>query len=307
MRRMHGLMMDFPLTLTAIFRRAETLFGPRAIVSRLPDRSLHRYTYADFTARTRRLIRALADLGIRPGDRVATLAWNHHQHLEAYFAAPLAGAVLHTLNLRLHPDELAYIVNHAEDRALIVDQSLLPVYECIRARVNIPTVIVVGAAPEGTIGYEALVAGTPPADDLPEPDEADAAALCYTTGTTGRPKGVLFSHRSLTLHSLGLCLPDAIAIGEGDVVLPIVPMFHANAWGFPHACTMTGSGMVLPGPLPRSGERAGPAGARAGDDLGGRADDLDGRAPGARRGADTVRPVGAALRARGRRGARAAR
>jgi len=247
MRRMRGLMMDFPLTLTAIFRRAEMLFGARAIVTRLPDRSVHRGTYADFTGRTRRLMRALADLGIRPGDRVATLAWNHHQHLETYFAVPLSGAVLHTLNLRLHPDELAYIVNHAEDRALVVDQSLLPLYERIRSRVNIPTVIVIGDAPDGTVGYETLVAQTPPVAELPALAEPDAAVLCYTTGTTGRPKGVLFSQRSLTLHTIGLCLPDALDIGERDVVLPVVPMFHANAWGFPFSCTMSGSGMVLPG------------------------------------------------------------
>ena len=248
MRRMRGLMMDFPLTLGTIFRRAETLFGAREIVTRLPDRSVRRCTYADFAARARRLAGALRALGVQPGDRVATLGWNHQQHLETYFAVPLSGAVLHTLNLRLHPDELAYIVNHADDRALVVDESLLPLYERIRSRVNVPIVIVVGAAADGTIDYETLVDGTRTAAELHEADERDAAALCYTTGTTGRPKGVLFSHRSLALHALGLCLPDALDIGERDVVLPIVPMFHVNAWGFPHACTMAGSGLVLPGP-----------------------------------------------------------
>ena len=185
---MHGLMMDFPLTLSAIFRRAESLFRRREIVSRLADASLHRYTYADFTDRARRLAQALLDLGIRPGDRVATLAWNHGWHLEAYFGIPLVGGVLHTLNLRLHPDELAYIVNHAEDRAILVDESLLPLWEQVRPKVNVPICIVVGASKPvatGDLEYESLVAKTQPAGDLPDPDERSAAAMCYATGTTG--------------------------------------------------------------------------------------------------------------------------
>jgi fatty-acyl-CoA synthase len=247
---MQGLMMDFPLTLTAIFRRAETLSGEREIVSRRPDRTLHRYRYHDFADRTRRLVRALHTLGVRPGDRVATLAWSHSQHLEMYFAAPLAGAVLHTLNLRLHPDELAYIVNHAEDRVLIVDASLAPLYERIRARVDVPAVVVVGdaASIDGALDYESLVEATPAATDLPELDERSAAVMCYTTGTTGRPKGVVYSHRSLVLHSFGACLPDVLSIAESDVVMPAVPMFHANAWGFPFACAMVGAKLALPGP-----------------------------------------------------------
>src|SRR5437667_4912928 len=143
---MQGLMMDFPLTLAPIFRRAETLSPDREIVSRRPDRTLHRYSYRDFAERTRRLVRVLQDLGVTRGDRVATLAWSHSQHLEAYFAAPLAGAVLHTLNLRLHPDELAYVINHAEDRVLIVDASLVYLFASIRNRVNVATVIVIGEA-----------------------------------------------------------------------------------------------------------------------------------------------------------------
>jgi fatty-acyl-CoA synthase len=248
---MNGLMMDFPLTLSAIFRRAEQMFGPREIVSRLPDKSIHRYTVADWAPRTRRLARALLDLGIRPPDRVATLGWNHGPHLEAYFGIPLVGGVLHTLNLRLHPDELAYIVNHAGDRAVLVDESLLPLWEQVRPQVNVPIVIVVGATKpvaEGYLEYEALLAKTAPATDLPDPDERDAVAMCYTTGTTGAPKGVLYSHRALTLHTLGLSINSVMGIHETDTVMPVVPMFHANAWGMPFAAVMNGSKLVMPGP-----------------------------------------------------------
>lgn len=247
---MHGLMMDFPLTLAAIFRRAETLSPDREIVSRRPDRTLHRYRYRDFANRTRRLVRVLQNLGVRPGDRVATLAWSHSQHLETYFAAPLSGAILHTLNLRLHPDELAYVVNHAGDRVLIVDASLAPLFAQIRASVKIPTVITIGdkGPLDGAVDYESAIAGAEPVAELPEIEERSAAVMCYTTGTTGRAKGVLYSHRSLVLHSLGICLPDVLSIGECDVVLPAVPMFHANAWGFPFACAMVGAKLVMPGP-----------------------------------------------------------
>jgi fatty-acyl-CoA synthase len=250
---MTGLMMDYPLTLSTIFRRAETLYAGREVVTRLADKSLHRTTYGEFAARTRRLARALCGLGIRPGDRVATLGWNHLQHLEAYFGIPLAGAVLHTLNLRLHPDELAYIVNHAEDRAVLVDESLLPLWEQVRRQVKVPITIVVGATktpPDGSLDYESLLASSEPAplDDRADPDERDAAAMCYTTGTTGNPKGVLYSHRALALHTLAICLADSIALTERDVVTPVVPMFHANAWGLPFACVMVGAKMAMPGP-----------------------------------------------------------
>lgn len=249
MHRMHGLMMDFPLTLTAIFRRAEVFAANREIVTRLPDKTLHRYRYRDLAARTRRLVRVLQELGVAPGDRVATLAWNHYQHLEAYFAVPLAGAVLHTLNLRLHPDELAYIVNHARDRVLIVDASLVPLFERVRPRVEIQHVIVVGgdATLPGAIDYETALANAAPVDNLPDLDERSAAAMCYTTGTTGRAKGVVYTHRSIVLHSFGICLPDVLGIGERDAVMPAVPMFHANGWGLPYACAMVGARLVLPG------------------------------------------------------------
>jgi fatty-acyl-CoA synthase len=248
---MHGLMMDYPLTLHAILRRAETLFGPHEIVTRAADKSLHRTTFGDFALRARRLATALRTLGIRPGDRVATLGWNHAQHLEAYFGIPLAGAVLHTLNLRLHPDELAYIVNHAGDRAVLVDETLLPLWEQVRPNVNVPIAIVVAASkpmPGSYLEYESLLAAHAPAHDAQDPDERDAAAMCYTTGTTGKPKGVLYSHRSLVLHTFGLCVNHCMAISETDVVTPVVPMFHANAWGLPFACMMMGAKIVMPGP-----------------------------------------------------------
>jgi fatty-acyl-CoA synthase len=247
---MTGLMMDYPLTLSTIFRRGETLFRGREIVTRLPDASLHRYTFGDFAARTRRLAGALCRLGIRPGDRVATLGWSHSQHLEAYFAIPLMGGVLHTLNLRLHPEELAYIVNDAGDRALLVDENLLPLWNQVQPLVNVPAVIVVGASgpvPAGALEYEALLADAAPVPDVEDGDERGAAAMCYTTGTTGKPKGVLYTHRSLVLHTFGLALNHCMGIGEHDTVTPVVPMFHANAWGLPYACVMMGAKIVMPG------------------------------------------------------------
>ena len=248
---MNGLMMDYPLTLSTIFRRAETIYRRREIVSRLADKSIHRYTMGEFAHRARKLARVLIDLGIEPGDRVATLGWNHGPHLEAYFGIPLMGAVLHTLNLRLHPDELAYIVNHADDRAILVDESLLPLWEQVRPSVNVPATIVVGATrPVAStyLEYEALIAKSEPARELADPDERAAAAMCYTTGTTGSPKGVLYSHRSLVLHTLGLSLDHCMGIREHDVVLPVVPMFHANAWGMPFSAVMVGAKFVMPGP-----------------------------------------------------------
>jgi fatty-acyl-CoA synthase len=247
---MNGLMMDFPLTLAAIFRRAETLFGGRSIASRRPDRTMHRHRYTDFAVRARRLARALERLGVTPGDRVATLGWNHHQHLEAYFGIPMMGGVLHTLNLRLHPDELAYIVNHADDRVALVDHGLLPLWERVAPRTHVAhTIVVAGDAgtPPGYLEYEALLQDAEPVADTPDPDERSAAALCYTTGTTGRPKGVLYSHRALVLHTLGISLADGMGLRERDVVAPVVPMFHANAWGLPHAALMVGAALAMPG------------------------------------------------------------
>ena len=249
---MNGLMMDYQLTLPAILGRAEELFGHREIVTRLPDRSIHRYAYSDFVSRAKKLAVALENLGVEKGDRVATLCWNHRQHLEAYFGVPCRGAVLHTLNLRLHPDNLAYIVDHAEDKVLLVDENLLPLFEKFKDRVNLEHVVVVsenGAAPDGAYSYEALLEVADERDfRYPELDENAAMGMCYTSGTTGRPKGVVYSHRAIFLHSLGHMTADSIGMSEADCVLPVVPMFHANAWGLPYSATLTGAKQVFPGP-----------------------------------------------------------
>jgi fatty-acyl-CoA synthase len=242
---MDGLMMDFQLTLPPLLRRAETFFGDKEIVTRLPDRSFHRYTYRELARRSKQLAVALQKLGLERGDRVATLCWNHYQHLEAYFGVPCGGFVLHTLNIRLHPNDIGYIAAHGGDRALIVDRSLLPLYEEFKGDTDIEHVLVV----EDT--YEDLLASAA-ADEWRDPDldEGEAAAMCYTSGTTGRPKGVVYSHRSTILHALGVSSvsPLGRAIGEADVLLPVVPMFHANAWGYPYLAAMLGSKLVFPGP-----------------------------------------------------------
>jgi fatty-acyl-CoA synthase len=247
-----GRMMDFPLTFTHFLERVRTYFGRAEIVSRQPDKSLHRYTYADFYRRTCQLAHALTRLGVKPGDRVASLSWNHHRHLELYFAVPSMGAVIHTLNLRLHPNDLAYIARHAEDRVIVVDRSLLPLLEKFIASVpSIQHVIVIpddGPTPEGRLDYEKLLAPEQDSFAWPELDERSAAMLCYTSGTTGNPKGVLYSHRSSVLHAIALCMSDSFGIGEADAILPVVPMFHAAAWGMPHAAVFTGAKLVFPGP-----------------------------------------------------------
>jgi fatty-acyl-CoA synthase len=245
-------MMEYPLTLTHFLERGRRLYGRRTVVSRLPDGSFHRYTHAEFHQRTAQLASALVALGVKPGDRVATLSWNHYRHLEAYFAVPCIGAVLHTLNLRLHASELEYIANHASDRVVIVDRSLLPLFEAFRQRVpSIEHVIVVpddGPTPGDYVDYEAFIAGKPTQFDWPVLDENSGALMCYTSGTTGAPKGVLYSHRSTTLHTLMLCMVDAKGICEADTIMPVVSMFHANAWGIVHAAIAVGSNLVFPGP-----------------------------------------------------------
>jgi fatty-acyl-CoA synthase len=222
------------------------------VASRRADRSWHLTDYATVLARTHRLAGALRnELGLPPGVRVATLCWNHAEHLEVYLGAPSCGLVLHTLNLRLHPDDLAYIASHAGDRVLVADKSVWQLVDAIKARAGFAHLIAVGdgPTPEGAIEYEELLA-TQPADGLPfdDLDERSAAAMCYTSGTTGRPKGVVYSHRTIVLHSLSSAHADMLRLSERDVVLPVVPMFHANAWGLPYTCTMTGAAQVLPGP-----------------------------------------------------------
>ena len=254
---MNGLMMDYALTLPAMLRRTETLYGRKEISTRVsgpgaPSAGYHRYTYADFIDRAKKLAVALGGLGVEAGDRVATLAWNHHQHLEAYFGIPLSGGVLHTLNLRLHPDDLVYVIEHAEDKVLLIDQSLLPLLEPLRDRVGLEHVVVIsetGSAPQGMHDYEELLSGAEAESfEYPELDEKQAAAMCYTSGTTGRPKGVLYSHRAIALHSLGHLAVDTIGMSEADVALPVVPMFHANAWGLPFSAVLAGAKQVFPGP-----------------------------------------------------------
>jgi fatty-acyl-CoA synthase len=249
-------MMDFPLTLGPLLERAGNIFGRVEIVSRRPDRTLARTNYAEFRQRARRLARALTDAGLQRGDRVATLLWNHSAHLEAYFGVPVAGGVLHTLNVRLHPDEIAAIARHAGDRFLLVDDVLLPLYEQIRARVKFERVLVVPFGGEvisaglgaETLGYEEWLARA--GDDFipPQLDENDAATMCYTSGTTGLPKGVLYSHRALVLHSLASSTTDGFGIAQNDVALLVASMFHVNGWGVPYAAVMFGAKLVFPGP-----------------------------------------------------------
>jgi len=248
---MDGLMMQDPLTLVHFFDRARKYFAATEIVSRRPDKSIQRSTYGDFHRRAQKLANALTRLGVKPGERVATLAWNHGRHLEAYFAIPLCGGVLHTLNPRLSVQDIAYIINHADDSVVIVDDVLWGLWERIRPEVKPRHVIVWGhgqPAPEGAIDYEQLIESERPDFSPPRIDENDAAGLCYTSGTTGHPKGVLYSHRALVVHSLMSALQDSIGLAKSDVVLPVVPMFHVNAWGLPFTATMVGAKQVFPGP-----------------------------------------------------------
>ncbi|MGI9417673.1 MAG: long-chain-fatty-acid--CoA ligase [Geminicoccaceae bacterium] len=253
---LQGMIMDRPLLISSLLGYAETYFGEREIVSVTADDPVHRTNYRAVGRRARQLANVLAErFGIEPGDRVATLAWNDHRHLEIYYGVSGSGAVCHTINPRLFDDQIVYIVNHAADRLLFVDPMFWPLVQKLTP--DLPTlerIVVMTAAeamPEGSDGalcYETLLAGE--ADDFvwPELDETAASSLCYTSGTTGQPKGVLYHHRSTVLHSFSIALPNALGIGADDVVLPVVPMFHVNAWGLPYACPMTGAKMVMPGP-----------------------------------------------------------
>ncbi|MDQ2928282.1 MAG: long-chain fatty acid--CoA ligase [Pseudomonadota bacterium] len=248
-------MMDVPLSLNHLLERAGRMFAGNPIVSRLPDKSLRTHTYGEYHERTRRLAAALQSLGLKKGDRVATLCWNHYAHLECYFGIPAAGAVMHTLNLRLAPDEIGWIADDAEDRFLVVDDILLPLYRQFEGRHRFEKVIVFpfSGAPvdtgAGLLDYEALLAAADAsAFEYAAHDENDPVSMCYTSGTTGRPKGVVYSHRSTLLHSLVASLADHTGIRGTDVLLPVTPMFHANSWGLPYVAVMLGVKTVLPGP-----------------------------------------------------------
>jgi fatty-acyl-CoA synthase len=250
---MISTMMDVPLSLNHLLERAGNIFGANPIISRLPDKSLRRHSYGQYYRRTRALASALQQLGLKKGQRVATLAWNHHAHLEAYFGIPAAGGVMHTLNLRLAPDEIGWIAADAQDRFLIVDDILLPLYRQFAHLHAFEQVIVFpfsGApVPDEFVDYEKLLAEADPEGFRYAPhDERDPTSMCYTSGTTGRPKGVVYSHRSTVLHTLVGCLGDVWDLKGTDCLLPVTPMFHANCWGMPYGAVMMGAKIVFPGP-----------------------------------------------------------
>jgi YD repeat-containing protein len=247
-----GTMMDVPLTVGWIFGHVLRNHPGREVVSREDDGSLHRYDYAAFGRRVGQLANALVALGVRPGDRVASFGWNTHRHLELYYAVPMIGAVLHTTNIRLFPEQVCWVLQHAGDKLIFLDGSLAPAFA--RATATQPDfklpAVVMGAGAEilpGAHDYETLLAAQPDSFDWPELDERSAAILCYTSATTGDPKGVLFTHRSTVLHALAAGLSEALGITSNDVVLPVVPMFHVNAWGVPFLAPMVGAKLVLPG------------------------------------------------------------
>ena len=249
---LEGLMQhDHPLTLQHLLDRMRGCYADSEVVSvRGDERS--RMRFGEVAARADRLAAALAGLGVKPGDRVATFSWNNRQHLEAYLAVPCMGAVLHTLNIRLFAEQLTYIVNHAEDSVIVVDGSLVPVLaELAPSFETVRHYVVIGdedaSALPDALRYEQLLADAEPSFDYPELDDRQAAGLCYTSGTTGNPKGVLYSHRSSVLHSFAQGLADGAGLREADRVMPVVPMFHANAWGLPYAAALLGSDLVLPG------------------------------------------------------------
>jgi len=247
---MFGLMQDHPLLISSLMEHAARHHGDTELVSRTIEGPIHRTDFRATHARSKRLANALERLGVGQGDRIATLAWNTYRHLEIYIAVAGIGAVCHTVNPRLFRDQIVYIINHAADRFVFFDLTFAPLVESLRG--DCPGVkgwiaLTEGAAPAGCLCYEDLLAAASERFDWPQFDERTAAALCYTSGTTGNPKGVLYSHRSTVLHTYAGGLADALAISARDVALPVVPMFHVNAWGIPYMCLMTGAKLVMPG------------------------------------------------------------
>ena len=258
---MHGLMMDVPLLITDLIRFADRNHGDTEIVSKTVEGGIHRYTFREAHARARRLAKVLQGLGVKMADRVGTLAWNGYRHYELYYAISGIGAVINTVNPRLFPDQITYISNHAENTVLFFDLSFVPLVEKLAPqlktvkhfvlmtdRANMPARGSPGSTIPNLLCYEELMAKQDDRFEWPTFDERTAAALCYTSGTTGNPKGVLYGHRSTVLHAYGGALPDALNLSARDAVLPVVPMFHANAWSLPYACTLVGAKMVFPGP-----------------------------------------------------------
>jgi 3-(methylthio)propionyl---CoA ligase len=238
---MHGLMMDQQLLISSLIHHADRHHSAVEIVTKTVDGAIHRYTYRDAHARARKLANALKKLGIQPNDRVATLAWNTYRHFEIYYAVAGSGAVIHTINPRLFPDQITYIANHAEDKVVFYDTTFAPLVEKLK-----PQVKTVKHWIALNDEYEKLVEAESERFDWPEFDEKNAACLCYTSGTTGNPKGALYSHRSTIIHAYGSALPDALDLSARDCILPVVPMFHVNAWGLPYACALMGAKLVFP-------------------------------------------------------------
>ena len=249
---MMGTMQDFPLTVANILRHGRAIFGESRVVTLEEGGRTRTKTFAEVAARAEQLAAALRELGIRPGDRVGTFAWNTQEHLEAYLALPSMGAVLHTLNIRLFPEQLAWVINHAEDKAILIEDCLIPVLAKVLPELKtVRHFVVIGKGDAGPLPrplrYEDLLAAQKPGFSWPDLDERSAAAMCYTSGTTGNPKGVAYSHRSTWLHSQAICTKAIFSLDEHERLLPIVPMFHANAWGTPYGCWFAGADLLMPG------------------------------------------------------------
>ena len=252
---MYGQMMEMPLLISQMVEHADRYHGNTEIVSKTVDGEIFRYDYREAHKRTKKLANALHDLGVKSGDCIGTLAWNTHRHFEAYFGIAGIGAISHTINPRLFPEQIAYIINHASDRVLFVDETFVSIVEKLLPELpSVEKVIILTDKKDfettltNWVDYEGLISEQSEDYVWPSFDEKNASSLCYTSGTTGNPKGVLYSHRSTLIHAYTACMPDALNVSARDVVMPVVPMFHVNAWGLPYICSMTGSKLVLPGP-----------------------------------------------------------